>query len=289
MNKARIDFSAPLVSTAWLNAHLEADNLRIIDGTYFLPNIQRNAAIEYEAEHIPGACFFDIDDISDLQNTLPHMIPPAEIFSSRVRKMGISDSDYVVVYDRLGVFSSPRIWWTFQLFGHENIAILDGGLPKWLKEKLPVTDQKYSPKNGHFTAHLNTKFLRTFDQIKANLDTNKELIIDGRPPGRFSGEVEEPRPGLACGHIPGSVNLMPTLFMNAETGALLSKSELRNVFVKAGIDPEDPMAMTCGSGVAAAALSFVRFLVTGKIAPVYDGSWTEWGSIKGAPVATSQS
>ena len=136
---------------------------------------------------------------------------------------------------------------------------------------------------------MNTKFLRTFDQIKANLDTNGELIIDGRPPGRVSGEVEEPRPGLACGHIPGSVNLMPSLFMNAQTGALLSKSELRNVFVIAGIDPEDPMAMTCGSGVAAAALSFVRFLVTGKIAPVYDGSWTEWGSRKGAPVASSQS
>ena len=288
MNKTPIDFSAPLVSTTWLAAHLETGGVRIIDGTYFLPSVERNASMEFEAEHIPGAIFFDIDDIKDPTSDLPHMLPPAEIFSSRVRKMGISDSDFIVVYDRLGFFSSPRIWWTFQVFGHTRIAILDGGLPKWLIEKLPVTHKKSKLKNGHFTAHLNTKFLRTYDQIRNNLDTSNELLIDGRPADRFSGEAAEPRLGLACGHIPGSINLTPSLFVNPKTGTLLPKSELRKVFISAGIDPERPMAMTCGSGVAASTLSFVRFLLTGNIAPVYDGSWAEWGSIRDAPISTGR-
>lgn len=275
-----------LASTEWLASQLDAPNLRILDGTYFLPNVPRNAAEEFTAEHIPGAMFFDIDAVKDPDDALPHMLPSPELFSSMVRKMGIGDDDHIVVYDRLGRFSAPRIWWTFRVFGHERISVLDGGLPKWLAEGRAVTDAVVERKPGHFTARLDADLVRNFEQMKANLETGREAVIDGRPADRFEGSAPEPRAGLASGHIPNSVNLTPAQLMDPDAGTMLPLAELSAVFAGVGLDPAQPMAMTCGSGVAASALSLARYLVTGEIAPVYDGSWSDWGGRDEAPVAT---
>lgn len=283
MNTSSMD---ALVTTEWLADELGAADLRILDGTYFLPNVPRDAAAEYAGEHIPGAVFFDIDAVKDPDIDLPHMLPKQELFSSMVRKMGIGDGDRIVVYDRLGMFSSPRVWWSFRAFGHESIAVLDGGLPKWLAEVRPVTDEVSTPGSGHFTARFNSDLVRDFDRIKANLDSGAERLVDGRPADRFDGNAPEPRAGLASGHIPNSVNLTPAQLMIPETGTFLSVAELTSVFTEAGLDPAQPMAMTCGSGIAASALSLARYLITGEIAPVYDGSWSEWGARDDAPVAT---
>jgi thiosulfate/3-mercaptopyruvate sulfurtransferase len=280
--------SDALVSTGWLSAHLNAPDVRVVDATFFLPNEKRVARAEYEAEHIPGAVFFDIDEIKDPENPLPHMLPPPEVFSSKVRKLGLGDGVRIIVYDRVGICSSPRVWWSFRVFGHDDIAVLDGGLAKWKAEGRP-TESGPGPTPGerHFTARLQTTLVRDKDQILANLQSGREQILDARARGRFEAVDPELWPGRRWGHIPGSLNLPFPDLIDPEWATLLPQDMLRERFEAAGIDLSRPVITTCGSGVTAAVLNLGLYLIGHDRNAVYDGSWAEWGlEDAGTPVET---
>jgi thiosulfate/3-mercaptopyruvate sulfurtransferase len=277
-----------LVETEWLEENLSDPNLRVLDGTTFIPGTPRDAKAEFAAEHIPGAVFFDIDAFKDESNPLPHMLPSETEFSAKIRKLGIGDGNRIVVYDRLGFFSAPRVWWTFRVFGHENIAVLNGGMPKWLAEGRPVTSEIVTPQSGHFTARFQPDLVRDFDQVRHIVEHGGPRIVDGRPRDRFEGTTPEPRAGLKSGHIPGSTCLMPSELLDPDTKAVLPVEQLRQQFDRVGVGDVKDMVTSCGSGVAASAVSLAGYLLTGEIAPVYDGSWSEWGGRDDAPVETGR-
>jgi len=279
--------SDALVSTAWLAEHLAAPDIRVVDGSYYLPNEGLDARAEYEAHHIPGAVFFDIDEIADTGVDLPHMLPSPEKFSSRVRKLGLGDGVRIVAYDQRGLFSAARVWWTFRLFGHRDVAVLDGGLVKWLAEGRPVEDGTARPEERHFTARINSLMVRDRGQVQANLESDREQVVDARNQGRFEGREPEPRPGLRGGHIPGSRNLPFTELLDRETQTLLPAEVLKARFAAAGVDWNRPVITSCGSGITAAVLALGLHVAGHKDVSVYDGSWAEWGDPEsGLPVAT---
>ena len=267
-----------IVSAAWLAEHLDAPDVRVVDATFFLPNEGRNAREEYEEEHIPGAVFFDIDEIADTDSPLPHMLPSPEKFASRMRKLGLGDGSRIVVYDRLGMRASPRVWWTFRVFGHEAVAVLDGGLPKWKADGFATeSGPQRDPGERHFTARMNTLAVKDKEQMLANIERQRFQLLDARSRGRFSGEEPEPRPGLKGGHIPGSLNLPFTDVIDSASGVLLPNHLLTERFERAGIDLAKPVVTTCGSGVTAAVLALALHEIGHKDVALYDGSWSEWG------------
>jgi len=274
-----------LVTTDWLAEHCDAPDVRIVDGSWYLPTDGRNPRAEYAGQHIPGAVFFDIDDISDEKNPLPHMLPSPEKFSSRVRKLGLGDGVRIVVYDGGNMVAASRVWWMFRVFGHEDIAVLDGGLPKWLSEGRPVDDEPVIPRERHFTARMNTFLVRDMAQMRANIDSGREQVVDARSPGRFAASEPEVRPGLRGGHIPGSNNL-PYSGLLRPDATVKNDEEIRAALAAIGVDPTMPVATTCGSGISAAFLALALDLIGARKVAVYDGSWTEWGGRDDTPVAT---
>jgi len=270
-----------LVSTEWLAKHLDAPDVRVVDGSYYLPHEGLDGRAEYEAHHIPGAVFFDIDEIADSDSPLPHMLPSPEKFSSRVRKLGLGDGVRIVVYDQRGLMSAPRVWWTFRVFGHEDVAVLDGGLPKWTQEGRPVEEGSVAAGERHFTARVNSLMVRDRGQVLANLKSGREQVLDARATGRFEGTAPEPREGLRRGHIPGSLSLPFTELLDPTTQTFLPPERLRAKFEAAEVDLHRPVVTTCGSGVTAAVLTLGLHLLGHKDLALYDGSWVEWGDPEG--------
>ena len=274
-----------LVSTEWLHTHLKDPDLRILDGSYYLPQMGRDPRAEYDAAHIPNARFFDIDDVSDHGSDLPHMVPPVEKFMSRMRAMGVGDGHQVVVYDGMGLFSAARVWWLFKLMGQNNIAVLDGGLPKWQAEGRPVEDLPPVIRDRHMTVRRQNHMVKDVTQVSAASKLGDYEIIDARSPGRFRGEEPEPRAGLRPGHIPGSKNVCFKDLLNADQ-TMKNPVEIRQVFEAAGVDFNKPAITTCGSGVTAAVLSLGLERIGKTDHSRYDGSWSEWGMFPTVPVAT---
>ena len=273
-----------LVSTGWLAGHLRDPDLRIVDATWFLEP-GRDAHAEYLAAHIPGARFFDLDAISDQRSALPHMAAPAEVFVSRLRALGIGDGHQVVIYDNSPLHSAARVWWNFRLMGKDQVAMLDGGLPKWLAEGRPVDALPPQIRDRHLNVQRRTELVRDVTQVAAASKLGDHEIIDARPPARFRGEVAEPRPGLRPGHIPGSKNL-PAGQLYAADGTLKPVAELRALFQAAGVDLSRPAITTCGSGVTAASLFLALERIGHRDHSLYDGSWAEWGSFPDLKIAT---
>lgn len=270
-----------LVSTSWLHAELDAPDLRVIDATAFLPGTGRNARAEYEAAHIEGAAFFDIEEVSDAASPLPHMLPPAHKFASRMQALGLGDGNRIVVYDNSPLHSAARAWWMLRVFGAGRVAMLDGGLEKWLAEGRPVASGASVPPPGHFTAALDAGAVAGKADMLALAGHE---IVDARPAGRFAGEAPDPRPGVASGHIPGSRNAPQSEFFNPDN-CWKRGAALRAVFDAAGVDLARPMVTTCGSGVTAAVILFGAHLLGKEDVRLYDGSWSEWGADPDTPKA----
>nr|WP_325250566.1 3-mercaptopyruvate sulfurtransferase [Amylibacter sp.] len=266
-----------IVSTDWLAQHLDAPDLRILDATTYLPGDPRDAKANYDAAHIPGARFFDIDDVSDSNSELPHMAPPTEKFMSRMRALGVGDGHRVVVYDGEGLFSAARVWWLFRHMGQMDVAVLDGGLPKWIAEGRPTEDLPPFIRDRHMTARRDATLVRDVTQVALASKLNQAEIVDARAAERFRGEVDEPRKGLRAGHIPNSKNVPFKTLLNADH-TLKSPDALRATFESAGVDLNRPVITTCGSGVTAAVLSLALEIIGHRDHSLYDGSWAEWGS-----------
>lgn len=277
-----------LVSTSWLAAHLKDPDLRILDASWYLPQAARDVRAEYDAAHIPGTRFFDIDEISDHRSELPHMAPPAEKFISRMREMGVGDGHQVVVYDGAGIMSSARVWWLFRLMGQSNVAVLDGGFPKWQAEGHPVEDMPPMVRDRHMTVRVQNNLVRDVTQVGQASKLKNHAIIDARSAGRFAGRDPEPREGLRGGHIPGSYNVPFTTLLNAD-GTMKDPDETRVIFESAGVDLSRPAITTCGSGVTAAILSLALERMGKTDHALYDGSWSEWGAFATLPVETGDS
>lgn len=274
--------SAAVVSAKWLLGKIgdKSSNIRILDGSYHLPNANRNAKAEYQNDHLPGALFFDIDGCSDDQSSLPHMLPSTKQFKTYVGEtLGIDNGTHVIVYDtseNFGLFSAPRVWWTFRVFGHDNVSILDGGIPKWRDLGYPLTKEIHSVTPTDFAVHYRPYLVKNFEEIEQNIQSQEWQAVDARSKERFEGTGPEPRPGIKSGHFHGAFNIPFQSIVDPSSKTVLDTSRLAKLFEESKVDLNKPMLATCGTGMTACCISLAAFLCGKEDIPVYDGSWTEW-------------
>ena len=278
-----IDDPKTLVSAKWLADHLSDPDLRVLDASWYLPEMNRDPKAEYEEEHIPGARFFDIDEISDKASDLPHMVPPVEKFISRMRAMGVGDGHQIVIYDGAGLFSAARVWWLFKLMGQNDVAVLDGGFPKWKVEGHLTEDMAPIVRDRHMMVRRQNYMVKDVTQVSSASKLGDYEIIDARSPARFKGEAPEPREGLRPGHIPGSKNLFFQSLLNHD-GTMKDAAVIKGAFEDAGVNLDKPAITTCGSGVTAAVLSLGLSLIGKTDHALYAGSWTGWGQFPTLPI-----
>jgi len=277
----------PLVSTQWLADHLESPDLAVINA-WMPPVTHPDAPPVYPNAHVPGAVFFDVNEICDKTSDLPHLLPQPHVFSSAMRKLGIGDGQTIVVYDDFGFYSAPRVWWTLRTMGAERIFVLDGGFPKWRAENRPVSDDVPRKPQSHFTSRLNHGAVADLAEIRNTIRASSRQILDARSVDRFSGVAPEPRAGLRSGHMPSALNLPFTRLIN-ESGTFRTKDELKQIYQEAGVDLEKPVTTTCGSGVTAAILTLGLTVLGSRDLALYDGSWTDWGGREDTEIVSDPS
>ena len=273
-----------LIEIEWLKKNLNNPNVRIIDGTLHMPTSDLNAFEVFKEKHIPNAVFIDLEEISNQSSNLPHMMPDNNYFSKKISSLGINNNDHLVIYDMYGMFSAARIWFMFKAFGHEKVSILNGGFPAWIDSNGEISNQINNLEPTNYKANLNKSLIVNYKEVLDNLLNNKYQIIDARSPDRFSGNSEEPRPGMKSGHIPKSKNLYFNDLIDPSTKKFIKKKEIENLLKKLGIDIKKDIICSCGSGVTACILKFaLELLNENKNIKIYDGSWSEWGTKEDSP------
>lgn len=277
--------SSPLVETAWLAERLGDAKLIVLDGSWHLPADGRDAKAEFVTGHLPGAVFFDIDAIADHSTDLPHMLPAPQAFATAVRRLGVDPDSTVVVYDTSGMFSAPRVWWTFRVMGHDQVFVLDGGLGRWVAEGRPLETGWREPAHGEFKAHFRSDLVADLEHVRKIVESGGPQLVDARSAARFRGDAPEPRPGVREGHMPGARNV-PYAGVTTADGTLASPDALRVAFEAGGVDLAGPIVTTCGSGITASLLALCLARLGREDVAVYDGSWSEWGARADTPVVT---
>tara|TARA_Y100000590_G_scaffold450166_1_gene589415 strand:- start:208 stop:1050 length:843 start_codon:yes stop_codon:yes gene_type:complete len=273
-----------LIEIDWLKKNLNNPEIKIIDGTWHMPGSGINGFDIFKEKHIPNAIFIDLDEVSDINSDLPHMMPDENYFSEKISSLGISNNDHLIIYDMYGMFSAARIWFMFKAFGHNNISLLNGGFPAWLDSGGEVSNKINNLKTTIYKGKLNKLLIADYQQVLENLTNQKYLVLDARSPERFSGISEEPRPGMKSGHIPKSKNLYFNDLIDQDTKKFIKKEEIENLIKKSGIDVNKDIICSCGSGVTACIIKFAIELISkNKNIKIYDGSWSEWGVVEDSP------
>ena len=275
----------PLASAAWLKANIDAPNLQVLDATWIPPFLkdQPSGRAHYQTRHIPGAAYFDIDEIADKDTALSHMLPAPDVFGGMVGSLGVSNDTHVIIYDNNGFFASARAWWMFRAMGHDQVSVLDGGLSAWISAGGPLETDITKPHSASFKATLKNSLVRGQNAMRTHVEAQDTYVLDARDNGRFNGTSPEPRPDLRSGHMPGSYCVPASGLISADK--TLSSAHELSPLLDQFLD--SPVITSCGSGVSAAVIALALARLGKWDAALYDGSWSEWAAHSENPIATA--